>query len=365
MRILPTPIRSILAALTALMAVALIGAWGVGRVVTDRWVWSQWVWWVPGWATVGAVLVLLVVSRLVAGRKGRSVVRGAGWGGLAVVMVWTGVVEWRGWALPGRWLAGGEGARVRIVAWNTAMMPCPGAAGTLAGLKPDLVVISNAPGEVDWDVVKGGMGEGAAIARGGNFTVVSRWPVVRYGSVDLGLNGRIFQFDATDLTPGLTEHMDNGRAAFFEVDTTSWLGRTMIVWAVDMPSDPFLGRAEMMRKAKAAIAAWAGPERRPGEKGSIRAIATGERGFPAPDLIVGDFNTPRGSGSLAGLVGDLKSAYSQAGAGMDGTWPRKWPVFHIDQMFMGKGLKAVGYWIVDPGESMHRVQVGEVVKAPG
>lgn len=347
MRVLPTPVRSILAALTALEAVALIGAWGVGRVVTDRYVWSQWLFWIPPAATVAGAVVLLLISRLLmhlgARKRGLGpLARGIGYVGVVAVVLWTGLVEWRYWRLPWRSSAPGAAA-LRVVGWNPSMMACPRAGGTLAALDPDIVVMNNPPAGIAWGPVKARMGEPVSEASASMITVVSRWPVLRKGSTELGLKGLIFGYDTQTYAPEVGDRIDAGRAAFFEIDARERLGRKLVVWAVDLPSDPLLGRAEMMRQARAAIDGWKG------------------EGFPAPDLIVGDFNTPRGSASLKGLVGDLESAYSQAGVGACGTWPRIWPVFHVDQMFAAGWLRATGYRIVDPGETMHRVQVGEFV----
>jgi endonuclease/exonuclease/phosphatase (EEP) superfamily protein YafD len=84
-------------------------------------------------------------------------------------------------------------------------------------------------------------------------------------------------------------------------------------------------------------------------------------GFPAPDLIVGDFNIPRGSRSLRRLTLGYPHAHSQAGHGHAGTYPRHRQLVHIDHMFVGPRLRAARYETVDPGVGSHRMQVVEVV----
>jgi hypothetical protein len=367
MPILPTPIRSILSALAGLAAVALIALWAAGRILTDQTEWSQWAFWIPPPLIAAGALAFLLISwflrKLGARKRGLGPLsRAIGAVGLLLMLVYTPLVEWRYWTFLGGWLLPATtGPTLKVAAWNMAWngLEAAGPARTtmLGSLGVDLLVLSNPRADLKTAEALSAVGPGAASGRAGPFLIVSRWPVVRHGLVSLGIGGRIFQFDETDLQPGLKDHIDNGSAAFFELDTTEKLGRTIVVWAVDLPSDPFIPRREMMAKARAAIESWPGPQTR----GGAREIPS-TPGFPAPDLIVGDFNTPRSSGSLALLTGDLPSAYSQAGLGMDGSWPRSWPLFHIDQMFVGARLRARAYDVIDPGEASHRLQVAEIVQ---
>jgi hypothetical protein len=343
-RLLPRPtfirrVRISAASTAATLAFGLVAAWATGWTFTDRWVWSQWLYWVPAWIWATAAATLLLASAALAWRTpaGRRV-RRAGGIGLAVLVLTTVAIDWRMWAWP---LGGNTRGTIRVVGWNTGANFCPGAGPSLATLAPDLVVMSNQPARVDWDSVTAAM-NGATVTRLAIFTIVSRYPIVRKEVMSLGLHGRILQFDASDLDPNAPDHIDNGWAAYVVLDATEAIGREMTVWAIDLPSDPMLGRTEMMRRVRASVA-----------------------GFPTPDLIVGDFNTPRGSYSLTQLTGGLPSAYSHAGFGPAGTWPRPLPVFHIDHMFIGPALRATDYRIIDPEQSMHRLQVADLVKAPG
>jgi endonuclease/exonuclease/phosphatase family metal-dependent hydrolase len=83
-------------------------------------------------------------------------------------------------------------------------------------------------------------------------------------------------------------------------------------------------------------------------------------GFPPADLIMGDFNIPRGSASLRQAAQGYPHAHTQAGHGHAGTYPRHRPLVHIDHMFIGPALRARRYQVVDGGVGSHRMQVLDV-----
>ena len=128
--------------------------------------------------------------------------------------------------------------------------------------------------------------------------------------------------------------IDSGQAAFIEVTID---GSPRIVWLIDLPSDPSIPRHVMLRLA--------------GEK--IGAHNDGA-GFPEPDVIVGDFNTPRGSRSLGNIVGDADSAFDRAGSGWSATWPRAFPLWHIDQVFVDDAVSVRAHRVLDMGLGEHR-----------
>ena len=154
---------------------------------------------------------------------------------------------------------------------------------------------------------------------------------------------------------------DPGRALFLELDAREHLGRNIVVWVLDMPSEPRLSRWVMSKEAREAIARWEGPV-----VGSAGVRGTGK--FPEPDIVVGDFNIVRGAASLSVLLPGMRNAFDMAGAGYAGTWPRHGyrtpiPLVHIDQMFVRSGpggpVRAARYEVVDPTFGYHKMQVGD------
>ena len=85
-------------------------------------------------------------------------------------------------------------------------------------------------------------------------------------------------------------------------------------------------------------------------------------GFPAPDIVVGDFNIPRSAGSLKALGRGYPSAFDQAGRGYMASYPRVRPIFHIDQTFVAPGLRVFDYRLPDIGAGAHRAQVVDIAR---
>lgn len=135
------------------------------------------------------------------------------------------------------------------------------------------------------------------------------------------------------------------------LDTTAVLGRPITVWFIDLPSDPFVFRWEIARFARARF----------DELTKETNPRTGTALLPPPDLILGDTNIPRGSASLGLLTGPgFEHAFDQCGYGLAATWPRALPLLHLDHTFVGAGLRARAYRLVDPPVSDHWMQVIDV-----
>jgi hypothetical protein len=276
--------------------------------------------------------------------------------GLAGAYMFT--VEWR---LPNAFRGAPPGAPpLRVVNWNvTGVERAEQITGPVGSWHPDLAILVNPHSHVDWQQVRASFPELPHRTTHAEVVVLSRYPILRMGSLYLGLP------EPTDELGHIAPHarFDPGRAMYLELDTTAALGRSIIVWVIDMPSDERLSRWELARSAAGTIASWTGGESRPDERGVMKRSPAGP-GFPAPDLIVGDFNIPRGSGSLAFLTRGTRSAFDEAGWGWSVSWPRERPLVHIDQAFLGPALHAARYEVIDPKFGYHRMQVVDIAAAP-
>ncbi|MFN0133550.1 MAG: endonuclease/exonuclease/phosphatase family protein [Phycisphaerales bacterium] len=328
----------------------VLAAWVVGRVLTDQFAWSQVIFWVPTEVALGAATVLWLVA------VGLAWMGGTKWGrwrrrvvlaGLVLAWGYAALVVWR---LPNALSAGSTGADrsgLHVLNWNVSGVDkLEPVIATLERTKPDLAVFVNPHMGVPWNRVYEAFGEPRALVQESGILVVSRRSIRRYGMAWLGVPS----------PEGATgTRFDPGRALYFEVDATAEVGRPIVVWVMDMPSDWRLARWESARRAEGAIAAWSGSEVRRDEMGNY-SIGGEMSGFPTPDLIIGDMNAPRGSGSLEQIVGGMRSAFDEAGWGRSGSWPRRTPWLHLDQAFVGKGLLAREYRVFDAGAGTHRAQ---------
>jgi hypothetical protein len=411
-------VRGIYAAyawLALLLALALLGAWLTGRVLTDRFHWSQYPHWMPGVLVTPACAVLALLGGLGCGpgarRRGRgrstraddsgqsarprgalrrTVARAVLLGSLAS-MAYVLVVELRIDRVVMRRHA--ERADLRVLAWNLVYKREAPVAGVIERERPEIVLLANPGWRQQFEGVRGLVGEGSDVVRSGDFCVISSRPILAHGTTTLGLLGRRWTGDPMDYieADNPTQPFDRGRAMFVVLggvgaasghaeraagedavgpgaELATALPRGLVVWIIDMPSDPALGRMASARTAAAAIAAFQGPvmlrdgresdDGRPLTRWMAReGDAVGVRGFPTPDLVVGDFNVPRGAASLDVLTEGLSSCFARGGRGYVATWPAGVPLLHLDQAFAGRGLEAISYRTVHAEMVPHRAQV--------
>jgi hypothetical protein len=344
-------------------AAAVLAVWLASRLASDRWLISQYLYWLPTLVYLVAAALLLVLSQ--AGR-GRRVARqspavrritAAAW---VVVLGHLFFVEFRmlnAFAAPPR---PGERGAVRVLHWNVSgVRDLEQVLAAVGAEDPDVLVLADTYGPVRWrEVIEVLEAESPrhTIWQAG-ILVISKAPLSKHGVQWLGMSG--LEADApahlAKLGPA-PNHNDPGRAMFFEVLLPKRNGsgssggsgeevlETMVVWVVDLPSDWRQGRAKLARHAAQAIAAWPAAPQGPG------AVATEKGpGFPVPDLVVGDFNIPRGSASLGLLTRGMRHAFDQAGWGFVATYPADWPLVHIDHAFTGPRIEAIRYRVRNPG----------------
>ena len=76
-----------------------------------------------------------------------------------------------------------------------------------------------------------------------------------------------------------------------------------------------------------------------------------------PDLVLGDFNTPRDSVHFDAWRGELTHAFEAAGSGWDLTWPAAIPVLSIDHVWCAPSLVPTSARHVGSATSDHRAVV--------
>lgn len=371
----------------AASAWAMLGAWGIGRVVGDRFHLTQYLSWIPTIIVMPLVVVALLASSAV-GLLDEGTDRISRYGKmrrqrLRFISTLFRVVGWLGVVIMGWSFATSElnlGARVsgtrpavadldarpltldaplRILNWNQAAWPIERAPDLIRVQKPDLAILTNVLYAVDRPTLRERGMPDAQFLEAGIFMVLSRHPVRAWGLTTFGFKG----IRALSEAAAPEDRVDPGHAMWLELDVNA--SRPLVVWVIDLPSDPRLSRRMIASEVRAQLEAWNGTIFRASESGRwVPDITTESDGFPSPDLIIGDFNMPRSSWALQRIIqGDAREmthAYTQAGRGFVGTWPLNIPLWHIDHAFVAPWLRATSYKVINPRAGTHWMQVVEI-----
>lgn len=358
--------------------------WAIGQLAGDRTHLTQYLFWLPTYAVLAGGMLSLLASWILAAIVGKGPdskqtqsshpvrMRFIGATTRRVLLVMMCIVagalvfEWKLWrgmrneVVPRGQVAAGE---VRVLHVNPAVSFFDGFATNVAGYSPDIVCITNRPGNTDWDTLRATVGGAGSMARFMHLTIVSKYPIVRWGGTKLGVTGakkRTFVW-----YKGGEISQDQGEGLFVELDSNQELGFNMVVWMLDMPSDPQLARNKTFAQADKTLREFRGPTfaRNKQRLDVEEAPDSFPPGFPMPDLIVGDLNTPRGSWSMTQVSRGLKHAHEIAGRGPAFTWERRLPFIAIDQAFASTRLDVKSYSTHDLGGGMHLAQVVDFVAA--
>ena len=262
-----------------------------------------------------------------------------------------------GWMLAAEWrvhravLPGPARGPVRVAFMNISHRGGDASLDPLFNAGTDIVIMSNVhPQPISFERIYGvthqslmertiGRTPGEAppgeahMARVGFFHVYSEHPIRRRAAAFLGEQESWIEGD----TRG------GGTVVLLEIDTP---GGPLVVWAVDMPSTLGASRRAMFEQMRAkvdgvtrvltidAVGRWVASEL--DARDPIRA----------PDLVVGDFNTPAYAWSVERFASGTRDARADAGWGPRGTFPAAGPfpggipLFPIDAGRLGDRVRA-------------------------
>lgn len=373
----------ILSRLIAGTVVLGCGVWLLGRILTDRWWATQYIAWVPSLAVVALGVAAASLSMLIAHLSRDRNRRWRHAATLAVTLC-TGVLLLADWRVQGfAQNSAGPGPIFKVAIWNPSQWN-QRAVPICVDRTTDLALIANPSPYLKWSNWFEAMSpstpgppplspsplspppDGSKPDRpiqlilAGRLAILSRSPVLRWGSVYYVSRG--VPADRKQIL------VREGSFMFVEIDTTATLGRPIVIWFVDFPSDPWVHKTLLVQEVLDYARNWQGPEFYRVASGMDRTRAPTSKGFPLPDVVTGDFNIPRGSYSLS-LFRDpqgqpLRNAYGDAGKSLGmfnaASFSRRWPLWHIDNTLLGTDLLARDYDLIDPGESRHRMQIMEL-----
>ncbi len=379
------------AKLSALLGLMILGLWITGRILTDQYRWSQYLWWIPPIWAIGSAWGLLLISALLALFARRL-------GGIFLrPVLLLACIGSTGYLILGIWHIHRavlpksiSDDAIRIVHWNQSSKKIDraGFAKFVLDQKIDIVLVSNstwgndkqslldhlaplAPDEkrrwVNYSFR--GFVNPAHFRIEGDAFIASKYPLVRTGMVKVNTPTT----QKNPVRPG----NNRGWVLFAELD----LGNEhadrapLVIWFVDMPSNPLTWRQKMMQSVSDAIGTWDGTSSIMGRH--IWETIETRNTFPDPDLVIGDFNTLRGSASLDLLAPGMTDAFSAVGYGRGRSWmpltrnkylrqPFQLADWHIDLALVGDRWKPVGYQIRDTrqwGWTEHRMQILDISPA--
>lgn len=311
------------AAINLVVAMLWLGlfAWLIGRVFSDRYEWSQWLWWTPTPFALTAALLGWLLSLRRARTRARRRRRMLTWCACLISMLgYFAAVEHR--LLHALTASSSVSGDVLTIAhWNMTLdnhADIPALMQSIDALNADVLSITSPPGEVRRQLMA------RAAEPDANLAITDAWPMLLVSRLPLTNQRLLISADGSYLTA-------------VEVDAAERIGRSLTIMLVDLPSNPRLQRLETA--------------------GRLRAMLD-ERDAPVPDIAIGDFNMTRGSASIETLFPGMVDAFDVAGTGYGATFPRRFPLYHIDHTLIAasSGLMARRYEIIDAGQSRHRAQ---------
>jgi hypothetical protein len=387
---MPTRVRTLLAfaarwgdRITLLCACLCIFLWFVGIVINDRYFWSQFLWWAPTPLVMLAGAGLLVFSRccawlhdaITSKAHARSTSRRvcAVLLGLMLIAFLFFEVHLHRAILPNP--KPSADAPLRIAHWNVSIQRFPDMHDHIARMNPDIILLTNPPFFTSIQPSRDAMGQGTSAAAGGRLSVLSRYPVIAYATLSLRISGAKMRTHRWS-TGGML-FQDTGDALLVLLDTTAWNGKPTCVWLLDLPSDFTIPRARVMQEAAHTLSLIQHPERdtdaltqrsspirfyRPVPERAdeqFEPSATLRAQLATPDLIAGDFNTPRDSWSYSALIpSDMTHPARTLGWGWRRTWPQSpLPMVAIDNLFIAPTFRATYYGVHDTQRTQHLAQI--------
>lgn len=291
-----------------LSLLVLVALWAVGQLARDATLPTAWLFYLP---SIGVGLVLAAAAALQRARR-------RPWRRLAIASLAPIAV---GLLVDHRWLAAPAAARparaspgdspLRLLHWNVAggWVGAAEQAAEIAARAPDLVVLSEGPERV---------------ARG----VEEALP---------GFRSRSFgALSVLAREPGDGAWLERRRELQAIEVPVLWRGAEVRVMVVNLASSTRVHRDPWLRR--------------------VLELAAARR----PDLVVGDFNSPRRSRALSRLPDGWRHAYLEAGRGWSASFPVPLPLWSLDHVLVGPRWRALDYRLVSTRWSDHRLQWTEL-----
>jgi len=284
-------------------SLGILIAWLIGVAFSDRTMFTQLCSWVPG-----VLVSLFALAGTCVARKRSARI---GWACAALL----GTTWWLFVDQPLRPFAS-EPTGLSIVQWTMSHDKTDRErhARVIMDLDADITILTHGYGVRGTPALLEWLGPEAQPYKYGHFTILTKLPVRQVRSV------------ATSNDISLK---------MFEIDTNSHLGRPLRILAVDFPSGLFRSRMNMASQAREWLQ---------------------QRGGGQFDIALGDFNMLSSSAAIRMLMPGMQDAWLLAGTGWGPTFPRSFPLYHIDHVLVADWIKVTQASTIDPGVGRHRLQ---------
>lgn len=306
-------------------------AWLLGRLLSDRYEWSQYLLWIPTpLALLASLLGTLASWRPDDDRHARRR-RRVGWTALLVALAgWFTIVEHRLLRAPG---APVDGA-LTVAHWDLGGIVDGherDLSTIVAQFDADVIVLTS--GDYRWDssvTRDAAEGHGFSLAFAGQARTDLPVRVLVRNSLDF------------DLQSLFSVRLGSARVHRLQVRRPP-LDAWTIIDIAELRSDPRAGRKHVA-------------------DGIRHEYET--RSPSPPDVVIGDINITRGSAALRRAFPDMHHAYDDGGGRYAASFHRGLPLYHIDHILLGAGLRAARYELIDPGGGRHLGQRAWIVPDP-
>ena len=305
----------------AALSVCVIVAWLVGQILSDRYTFSQWLLWIPtpfaiAFALVGSIALL---PKKPANRLDKTQLACCICIPIAIVIYFA--------LLEHHFLRGATNTHTsfKVIHFNTVTATDEELEHFISDVlaqNADLIVLTSPNRPKIFDALT------ESYKADGNTFVVRPFRIFSRHEI---LESRLIVSNL-----GIT-------VVLLRIDTTSKLGKEITIYAVDLPSEPKISRMQTAQRLRAML---------------------NDANAPLSDLVLGDFNMTRRGAALKTAFPNLVHAYAQAGTGYGATYPRKFPLFHIDHILLAQTLQAQTYQLINPQAGRHMLQIAEIRTKP-
>jgi hypothetical protein len=345
----------------------VLGLWLFAQITTDRTLIGQYAWWFAP-VVLGVALGLLLVSRLFRAlgkappREGLHCARWA----TAAALGFTAATTFNLLA-PLRAIGRPPppASAIHIVHWNSSgyWPPDPAAVGAALASDgpPDIVFTSLLNLPQQWEQITSRMPGGTKAVHFENLSIqkiFSRYPITFVRSYPVPMKAS--ELEVLPSSPALRAWMlrgfhffgvrnrapdglEDGVIIVARFDTKPQVGRELVAYFIDMPSNPLASRHDIAARVAAEIA-------------RLQSDPDPAKRIPPADVVLGDFNIPTGSASLQQFLPGGTPASGSAGIGRLASWPRPHCLFQIDHALIAPGWAAGEYRLIDPIVSEHMAQ---------